>query len=139
MFTQTALYALRAAACLASAEPEAFVSSEFLAANASIPITYVPKVMRRLVSSKLVEAKRGRNGGFRLARRPETILFHEILDASESFEALHSCAFGHGECDPANPCPLHNTWSRLNAAVDSWAALHTLADVGPIGDWPTSS
>ena len=65
---QTAEYALRAMASLARADGA--LTAEELSAQASVPVHYLAKVMRQLVVAGLVSARRGRGGGFRLARSP---------------------------------------------------------------------
>jgi Rrf2 family protein len=129
LFSQTAEYALRAAACLAAAAPEALLSSEHIAAEASIPAPYVPKVLRPLVEAGLVEARRGRGGGFRLARPAGHICLHEVLDAAGALPQPDRCAFGHDRCRPELPCPLHDQWTILQDAVLGWARAGTLADL----------
>ena len=130
LFNQTAEYALRAMAFLARFTPDVLVSSDDIAAAAHIPGPFVPKVLRPLINVGLVAARRGRGRGVRLARLPSEISFEEILAASGALPDPDRCAFGHGSCNPLDPCPLHPTWTRLKESVDRWARETTLADVG---------
>lgn len=123
---QTAEYALRAMAGLARADGP--VNSETLSEATSVPFHYLSKVMRQLVVAGLVDARRGRGGGFRLARAPSDISFREIIDAVNGWPDPDHCAYGHAQCNAVNPCPLHPTWTRLNDAMNLWAATTTLAD-----------
>jgi len=132
--SRTAEYALRAMACLAGAarDPEQGVlRSEELAQAAQIPAHYVSKVMRQLVIAGLVEARRGHGGGFRLAREPGEVTFAAILQAMGEVPDDDRCAFGLESCGGRNPCPLHESWSRLRSAFEHWASTTTLADVDP--------
>ena len=127
LFSQTAEYALRAAACLATAEPETLLSSERISEEAAIPMPYVAKVMRPLIAACLVEARRGRSGGFRLARAPAEITFHDILVASGAVPTPDRCAFGHDRCRPEDPCLLHDRWTELKEAFETWSHGSNLA------------
>ena len=129
LFNQTAEYALRAMSCLATHEGAALLSSEDLAATTHIPVQYVPKVMRPLAQAGLVEARRGRNGGFRLARPSDQIRLSDVLQAAGVMPDPEHCAFGLLRCNPMEPCPLHSSWSKLGLAVDAWAYGTTLADL----------
>ena len=129
LMTQTAEYALRAMACLANVGPDRPLRSKELAEAAHIPSHYVSKVMRRLVVASLVSSKRGHGGGFSLARRPDQITFLEVLEATDHFVETRRCAFGMGDCDSADPCPLHPAWVELNTCMGEWARKTTLAGV----------
>lgn len=129
LLNQTAEYALRAMACLASAPPGVLLTSDDLTARAALPAHYVSKVMRQLVLAGLVEGKRGRGGGFRVARAPQTIRFLEIIDAVGGWPDPDRCAFGNDRCNPEAPCPLHPTWTRLSDVVQAWAGSTTLDQV----------
>ncbi len=125
---QTTEYALRALAVIASREDGAVVCADVIAREASVPLSYLQKVLRRLVGAGLLEAKKGPGGGFLLARHPKRIRLRDVLEATDS--ALpDACAFGYGKCDAKHPCPLHGTWSELKDAITDWASRTTLDDV----------
>lgn len=123
MFSTTSHYALRLMVCVGrracEAEP---IRSQDLAEAAAVPSAYISKVMRRLELAGLVHSKKGRGGGFWLARAPGDILVSGILKAVEE-PALSSeaCVFGWGACRASDPCPLHKTWRALSKEVDRWA------------------
>ncbi len=127
--TQTAEYALRAMAHLATLEPGTSARAVELAEATSIPAHYLSKVMRRLVLAGLVDSQKGHHGGFALSRAPSKIRFGEILAAAGVDPEQNHCAFGWGRCNNVNPCPLHEAWSELRERCDSWASDTTLADV----------
>lgn len=126
---QTAEYALRAMACLATAPSGQLVRSAELASGAKIPTHYVSKVMRRLVLAGLVSSQRGHGGGFSLAQPPGDICFMDILVAVDFDVESGKCAFGRGDCDAANPCSLHPAWSQLKTRFSEWALTTTLDSV----------
>ena len=125
---QTARYGLRAMAVLASLPAGEALPAKGLSELTGIPVHYLSKIMRRLVVSKLVIARRGHGGGFSLAKPARKITFAEILSATDSSGEPDACAFGWGECDPENECPLHGTYQRLKEAVSE--IKHMIAKSG---------
>lgn len=129
LLSQTSEYALRAMAWLASAPPGVPVRAKDLATGSGIPLSYLSKILRRLVLADLLVSRKGQGGGFVLARARREIRFLDILAAVDAYPTEGRCAFGWGACDEGNPCPLHDTWSQLNEAIKSWASNSTLEDV----------
>lgn len=125
---QTAEYALRALAVIASREDGAVVSADAIARETSVPLSYLQKVLRRLVAAGLLEARKGPGGGFLLAMHPRRIRLVDILEATDT-TLPDACAFGWGKCDAKHPCPLHGTWSELKESIQKWASRTTLDDV----------
>ena len=127
-FTQTAEYALRALTRMAIAESDAPHRAADLSLATGIPIHYLSKIMRRLVSAGLLESQKGHGGGFTFARDLSEIRFADVLEAVDYETEPSSCVFGWGECSLANPCPLHPFWSELKDDFAAWANAHTLAE-----------
>ena len=88
------------------------------------PSRHVP-----LVVAGLLESRKGHGGGFRMLHAPGEVSYAEILRATDIDVDEDACAFGWGDCDPKNPCPLHPSWARLKDSMAEWAESHTLADV----------
>ncbi|MCB9871519.1 MAG: Rrf2 family transcriptional regulator [Planctomycetes bacterium] len=126
---QTAKYALRAMAILASLPAGEALPAKELARRTGIPVHYLSKIMRRLVVSRLVAGRRGHGGGFSLGRPARRISFADILVATDCVGERDVCAFGWGKCNPAEHCPLHDTYRQLQASVLQWMEGTTLAEV----------
>lgn len=129
LMSQTAEYALRAMAYLASLPPGQAIRAKDLAKITGIPVHYLSKIMRRLVEDGLIHSRRGHGGGFHLALAPADISFHKILAAVDCDPQPDRCAYGRESCNPENPCPLHSATTDLNEAYMSWTMKTTLADV----------
>jgi Rrf2 family protein len=127
--SQTAEYAIRAMAALATMPPDTLVRASDLARSTGIPPSYLSKILRRLVLADLLVSRKGKLGGFVLSRPAGTIQFVEILDAVDAFPSEGRCAFNWGLCDDLEPCPLHGPWSRLKSRVHDWATTTSLAEV----------
>jgi Rrf2 family protein len=126
---QTAEYALRAMAWLATIPRDEPVRAKDLSQATGIPSHYLSKVLRRLVLADLLVSQKGQGGGFVLARAPEDIRFLDILRAMDVYPDEGHCAFGWGACSDVHPCPLHESWGWLNDQIRDWAATTTLATV----------
>ena len=131
IFSQTAEYALRAMAWMATLENGTAIRATDLSKAAAVPKHYLSKVMRRLVVAELVISGKGHGGGFALARSQSRIKLLDILAAVDAAPGSGVCAFGWGPCDPNNPCPLHPAWSIISDGIYDWANQTTLADMGP--------
>ncbi len=131
MLSQTAIYALRAMACLALSPGESMRTRDLSEAS-DVPPHYLSKILRRLVLGGLLTSQKGRGGGFLLSRPPAEITFHQILDAVDEAPVQGVCAFGWGACDTENPCPIHGAWSEMSGGVMRWACETTLADISPL-------
>lgn len=129
-FPQTSEYALRAMARIAMSRPGITVRAKDLAAETDIPVHYLSKILRKLVTAGILAASKGHGGGFVLSKPPAKIRFADIL-AAVDYGSESPCVFGWGRCSERHPCPLHDTWSRLKTSFEAWAKRTTLADVGP--------
>lgn len=63
-----------------------------LAAYQGVSETYLSKVYTKLKKSGIVKSIPGVNGGYELARKPETITFLNIVEAVEGTSPLFQCA-----------------------------------------------
>jgi len=99
-----------------------------LAKAVGVPPSFLSKIMRMLTANGILDAQKGHNGGFLLARPPSEIRFIDILRAVEFEPDVRHCLFGLGNCDAKNPCPLHHEWGVLKASIEHWACSHSLAE-----------
>jgi len=127
--SQTAEYALRAMAWLATVPRGEPVRAADLSLSTGIPTHYLSKVLRRLVLAGLLDSQKGQGGGFTLSRPAAEIPFIDILAAVDAYPTEGRCAFGWGSCDELHPCPLHASWSRLNDQIREWASNTNLAEI----------
>lgn len=127
--SQTAAYALRITAYLASQEDGVAVSRHDLSGATGVPTAYLSKVCRRLVLAGLLHSRKGHGGGFTLARRLEAIRISDVLDAVGQAVDDELCIFTFDRCDVSNPCLLHDSWSKAVQRFTDWADSTTLADV----------
>ena len=128
MLSQTAQYALRAVLAIARARGEA-VGAAALAKQVGVPPSYLAKTLNALVRNKVLLGTRGRNGGFRLARRPSQIALLDVVSPFDDIRPGRRCLLGRPTCSDQNPCAVHDRWRDTSQQVGDFFARTTVADV----------
>jgi Rrf2 family protein len=80
------LYALRACAVLATAYPKQRLKAGDIARDSKVPVRFLSAILVELRSAGIVDARRGHNGGYVLAREPREISVAELTVAIHRFE-----------------------------------------------------
>jgi len=109
-------YATVVLTVLASA-PEVVASAAGLAERAGLEAPTVAKVLKPLAQAGLVEAFRGANGGYRLARPAGDISLIEIVEAMEGPLGMTECSLHAGHCGIEDSCGARANWRRINDVV----------------------
>jgi len=81
--TRASSYAIHAVLYMATQDPHKPVASHHVAKAQNIPERFLLKVLKPLVSARLLLSLRGPNGGYRLAKPPAKITLLDILEAVE--------------------------------------------------------
>ncbi len=76
-------YAIKALVRLALAREGRPVQAREIAAFGGIPVKFLERVMQDLRQAGLVGSRRGKGGGYVLARDPEGITFAQVIDLIE--------------------------------------------------------
>ena len=121
-------YAVRAMLTLARPGTGQLTSGALVEATA-IPPSFLPQVMGDLVRAGLVDNRRGRNGGYRLSRPPESISLLAVVEAVEGDGRRRTCVMRGGPCRREGPCDVHDAFYRAQEAVFGTLAGVSLADV----------
>src|SRR2546421_2621357 len=79
--TRASSYALHAIEYMAAHKMQKPVASHHIAQARGIPERFLLKVLKPLVSARVLTSVKGPNGGYRLARTPSDISMLEILEA----------------------------------------------------------
>jgi FeS assembly SUF system regulator len=123
-------YATLVLTVLAS-RPDAVHRAADLAEQAHLEATTVSKVLKPLAHAGLVAGFRGVNGGYRLARAPESISLIEIVEAIEGPLGMTECSVHPGNCGIEDHCGLRANWRRINDVVVDALREVTLAQMLP--------
>jgi Rrf2 family protein len=123
-------YAIRAMLALGRANGEnGRVSVRRIAQEMSIPVAFLPRVMRGLVAAGLVEAAAGRSGGYRLARPAAVIPVLEIIESIEGDSRRTTCVLRGTPCGHDGHCDAHEVFFAAQAALLDRLRRATLDDL----------
>lgn len=128
-------YALRVLLYVASAEGRQ-VSTEEVSAAFKISSHHLVKVVGKLGKAGFLEIKRGRLGGFRLARPAEDIRLGAVVEATEPDFAFVACLEpGNQSCVLTGSCglvrPLREAQQAFIAALDNYTLADAVGGRGP--------
>jgi Rrf2 family protein len=98
-------------------------ASHHIAQKRGIPERFLLKVLKPLVSARILYSVKGPNGGYRLARSPNDITLLEIV------EAVDGPVRGHAPMGHDDP---HNALNRRLEHICNQAAEHTRKQLGKI-------
>ena len=121
-------YAVRAMLALA-ASPAAQRTAADVARETGIPPAFVAQVMGDVVRAGLVANRRGRNGGYRLARAAAEINLLQVVEAVEGDGRRKTCVLRGGPCRREAACDVHDAFAAAQEATFSKLAAVSLADV----------
>ena len=123
-------YAIRAMIALGHANGLAGrLSVRRIAEQMTIPVAFLPRVMRDLVAAGLVEAMAGRTGGYRLARPAEAIPVLEIIESIEGDSRRTTCVLRGVPCGLDGHCDVHDVFFAAQASLLDRLRRATLADL----------
>ena len=98
-------------------QPAALHSAGEIALALGVAAPTVSKVLKRLARAELLQSARGAQGGYRLARAPESISVADVIDALEGPIGITECSAMVGLCAQEACCPVRGHWQWLNRIV----------------------
>lgn len=112
-----------------AADADAVQSAAGLAERTGLEAPTVAKLLKPLAQAGLVQAFRGANGGYRLARPADEITLVEIVEAIEGPLAMTDCSVHDGHCGIEHSCGARANWRRINDVVADALRKVSLADM----------
>ncbi len=97
-----------------------------IAKELKVPKEFVSKMLQILTDSGIVGSKKGRNGGFYLAKRPSQIRLVEIVEAIDGLDVFKKCVLGFPGCSDDKPCPVHSSWGKIRDDAHKMLSEETL-------------
>ena len=111
-------YGLVLLTCLAKSEGVTLRTARELAAESSLPLPTVSRLLQELLRSGLLVSHRGIKGGYTLARPPREISVIDVIAALEGPVAITECSTEvAGICDLEPSCPIKSNQRIINLAV----------------------
>ena len=120
-------YAFRVLAQLGrSYGQDRWVHIDELAKAEAVPANYLVQILNELRNGGLIQSRRGKQGGYALAKAPNTIVFSDIVRIIDK-EMLDS------KLSEAGP-RVASTWGLISKRLESETDAYTLQDVLPAAD-----
>lgn len=123
-------YALRVMLDLAEQNSEKFIPLEEIAVRQGISKKYLEAILKNLVKNNLLKILRGRNGGYKLTKKPAEYTVGEILELTEGNFAVVSCLKENSKpCKRKHFCKTLPMWKEFNELAHNYFFGITLADL----------
>ena len=121
-------YAVRAMVFLAENEREGPLSLNRIA-SCGLPRDYLEQLLGQLRRAGLLEAARGTQGGYYLAKPAKDVSLGDIIGAVEGPVVLSECAMDGSCCENSIDCRLRGAWETLTSGINGLMGSMTLFDL----------
>lgn len=124
-------YALKALLELALNYNKGVLSIQELAKKGDMPFKFLEQILLVLKKGGFVDSKRGIEGGYFLARTPETITIGEVMRFIEGPVEPIACAAQkkYDKCRDFTHCVLKDIWSQVYTATSLVVDTVTFAEL----------
>ena len=123
-------YALRMMIDLAQNNANGFVPLKEISERQGISKKYLELIVSSMHNSDLLNAGRGFQGGYQLAKAPDQITVGEILRLTEGSLAPVACLeWDPVGCERREDCPTLFIWQELDRRIEEYLDSVTLQDI----------
>lgn len=130
MISTKGRYALRVMIDLAEHNTGKYITLADIAARQEISEKYLESIVNLLSKKEYVDALRGKGGGYRLNRAPESYTVAEILKAADCTLAPVTCLEHEpNRCERAAYCKTLDMWEGLHKLINDYFDGISLADL----------
>ncbi len=130
MLSTTSEYALRALSVIAAMPRGASILGRDLARHTGVPSRYLAKILTTLHNAGIINAARGSNGGYWLARPADSIRMQEVIGLFDTAALRRGCLLWPGRaCSEEQPCSAHKSWRAVREEYLRFLENVTLADI----------
>lgn len=130
MISTKGRYALRVMLDLADHNTGSYIPLKDIAGRQDISVKYLENILASLSRASLVDATRGKGGGYRLAKPPEEYSAGEIIRLAEGHLASVACLKDdHPGCERSGHCRALPLWQGLDQVVSEYLDSVSLADL----------
>ena len=129
MISTRGRYALRVMIDLAEHIDEGYIPLQTIAKRQGISEKYLESIMAVLSKAGLLEAVRGKGGGYRLSKPAKEYTAFEVLSLTEGTLAPVTCLERGQQCENAVNCRTLPLWQGLDQVIAAYLCSYTLADL----------
>lgn len=136
MLSKKTQYAFRALMHLAQMDDKRPVLISEISKKKKIPLKFLENILLQLKQEGMLDSKKGKGGGYFLARPPEEILLADVLRKVDGPIALLPCVSLHfyekcANCDEKN-CGLHKVMCEVRDANLAILEKKTVSDISTV-------
>ncbi|MFA3783403.1 Rrf2 family transcriptional regulator [Melioribacteraceae bacterium 4301-Me] len=126
IFSKKCELAIQAVLFLSVKKDKIIYRAEEISKELKVPKEFVSKVLQILTGSGIVGSKKGKSGGFYLAKSPNQIRLIDIVRIIDGTEIFENCVLGFPGCSSEKPCPMHEKWGKLRDEAYKMLSEETL-------------
>ena len=128
--TSKGRYALHIMIDLAQHRDDGFISLKTVSERTELSMKYLEMIVGNLKKAQLVDSTRGKEGGYKLSRKPEEYNVGEILNCLEDNLAPVACIkAGSINCDRSDACLTVPMWKELDDITNAYLDTVSLEDL----------
>jgi Rrf2 family protein len=127
--TMTGEYAVRAMVHLSSLAHGTVVSVADISRDWDVPVTFLRKIVTKLVRAGMINSFRGNGGGIALARPAHDLTLLDVIEASEGTMGLNICLLSLDACHRTPWCAVHTVWCEAQQKLREVLSSRSLADL----------
>ena len=123
-------YALRVMIDLAEHQNAGYIPLKEVAQRQGISEKYLESIIKLLVKANLLNGVRGKGGGYRLTKSPDSYTVGSVLRLTEDSLAPVSCLEpGAPVCSQSSECRTLSMWRGLDKIINDYLDKITVADL----------
>ena len=108
-------------------DKDEYISLNKIAEDEQISVKYLEKIMTSLKKNNLVKSTTGKDGGYKLNKKPEEYKIGEIIRAAEENLDVVKC-INNPDCHKKTTCKTYTLWEGLNNEINDYLDSKTLKD-----------
>ena len=129
IFSKRCELAIQAVLYLSIQDNDKYYNSGEISKDLHVPKEFVSKILQTLTHSNIVGSKKGKTGGFFLSKKSSEITLLDIVKSIDGIHIFNQCVLGFSDCDPSNPCPIHNQWEPIRDEIYEMLKSQTLDEL----------
>ncbi|OGU61718.1 MAG: transcriptional regulator [Ignavibacteria bacterium RBG_13_36_8] len=126
IFSKKCELALQAVLFLSIKKDKRIFNAQDISSELKVPKEFVSKVLQILTESGIIGSKKGKSGGFYLAKSLSKIRLIDIVEAIDGLDVFNNCVLGFPGCSQDSPCPVHDKWGKLRDDAHKMLSEETL-------------
>lgn len=132
IFSKKCEIALQTVLYLATEGKNQLFNAQQVSYKVKQPKEFVSKVLQTLTSSGIIGSKKGKNGGFFLAKSAKDVRLIDIVESIDGLGVFNNCVLGFPGCSSDKPCPVHDKWGTLRDQAYKMLSEETLEELSDV-------